>query len=447
MSNSPVKYRHPANHDLTWSGKGRRPKWVDAYLANGGSMASLDVAVQYRDDMAQMDDALDAAETAPDEAAPTEIDLGIGDTPAQAAPTFAEKLYGERIAAGLHPVPEEGDQSFTPGVRQVVSAAQASTLPMVDTHSESARVDSIAIKFGVLVTGTEELVQVASDALNTAAVSFVRAGIAFLRIQQNFTESTRVDSTGQESFIDWIEQRGIPKQRVYESISAAKFVMRLPAAEVDRVATVGKSKLKLLASLPQEVIDQAAESGNDLIGKADMMTVAELKDEIKSLTRREKNYEAELERANSQIKRLSEAKKRTTDFLLRTEELREECMALQLGSELHLNSVRRLFEETDPEAPEGTLQVEQLWVVANTIAARALDLLEFMRARVPDGMPERPMTQHALTPEEAIRWLQDYPLIENRFAAEAALRESRREAARPRGPGRPAGSRNKGAEE
>lgn len=244
-----------------------------------------------------------------------------------------------------------------------------------------------------------------------------------------------------------IAESGMPKQRVYECIAVAKFYSRLPPESRYKTLSIGKKHALLLASLPQEVIDQAAESGNDLIGKADLMTVAELKEEIKSLNKREKNYEAELERVKSQVKRLTEAKSRTTDFLLRTEEVREECMALQLGTELHLNSLKRLFEETDPEAPEGDLQVEQLWVVANTVAARALDLLEFMRARVPDGMPERPMTRHMLTPEEAIRWLQDYPLIENRFEAEATLRKERRDATKPRGPGRPSGSRNKGAEE
>lgn len=449
-----VKYRHPANHELEWSGKGRQPKWVEAYLANGGSLVSLDVGVHFNDEMNQIDDMLDAAESAS-----ADIDLGIGEASAVIEPTFAEKIYGGRIVAGLHPVPEEGDPSFTPGVRQVVAAAAAQVAPaqVVDAPEFSQQQLEVCLhEFGLIGLTAEEFVRAGVADMNQATVRMCRAGVAFWAAQEALkTDSVRPESEVSEStphvrsrsFKEWIAESNLTEQRVYEAIGLAKFYARLPDSMRSKALSIGKSNALLLASLPQEVIDQAAESGNDLIGKADMMTVAELKEEIKALQRREKNYEAELERTTSQIKRLSEAKKRTTDFLLRTEELREECMALQMGAELNLNSLRKLFEETDPEAPEGSLQMEHLWIVANTLAARSLDLLEFMRARVPDGMPDRPMTKHCLTPDEAIRWLQDYPLIENRFAAEAAVRESRREAARPRGPGRPSGSKNKGAEE
>lgn len=38
------KYRHPETPTLTWSGRGRRPKWFDAALANGMSPDELLVA-------------------------------------------------------------------------------------------------------------------------------------------------------------------------------------------------------------------------------------------------------------------------------------------------------------------------------------------------------------------------------------------------------------------
>lgn len=36
-----VKYRHPQNPDLEWTGRGRKPKWVEAWLAEGGSVDNL----------------------------------------------------------------------------------------------------------------------------------------------------------------------------------------------------------------------------------------------------------------------------------------------------------------------------------------------------------------------------------------------------------------------
>jgi hypothetical protein len=41
-----VKYRHPNDHTLTWTGRGKKPQWVEFWLAHGGSMSDLDVAYQ-----------------------------------------------------------------------------------------------------------------------------------------------------------------------------------------------------------------------------------------------------------------------------------------------------------------------------------------------------------------------------------------------------------------
>jgi DNA-binding protein H-NS len=38
------KYRNPENPDETWSGRGRRPQWVQAALADGRAMADLQIA-------------------------------------------------------------------------------------------------------------------------------------------------------------------------------------------------------------------------------------------------------------------------------------------------------------------------------------------------------------------------------------------------------------------
>lgn len=36
-----IKYRHPKNSDLTWTGRGRQPRWVSEFVSNGGSLEQL----------------------------------------------------------------------------------------------------------------------------------------------------------------------------------------------------------------------------------------------------------------------------------------------------------------------------------------------------------------------------------------------------------------------
>lgn len=36
-----VKYRHPENAELEWTGRGRKPKWVEAWLGAGKTLESL----------------------------------------------------------------------------------------------------------------------------------------------------------------------------------------------------------------------------------------------------------------------------------------------------------------------------------------------------------------------------------------------------------------------
>lgn len=316
---------------------------------------------------------------------------------------------------------------------------------------------AVANHFGVTTDDLGELARIGADSMNRAMFEIARAGIAFLKAQRalslgNFGNgeapvSERSDTDG---FLAWIEQKGMAKQRVYEAMRIAKFVAQLPQDQLDDVLQLGKVKVMLLSSLPQEVIDIAAESGNGLIERADLMTVAELKAEIKDLKKREKNYDAEIERKDSLIRRLSDDKKSVTDFLPRTEEIRAECMAQQLGAELALNSLQKLFEEVradDPDLPEWRMQLEQIWVAAHIAASRALDVLSYMHDHVREGeMPSRVMADHILQPAEAQRWLLDAKLIENRAAAEAAAREEQRDAAKPRGPGRPKGSSTKAGE-
>lgn len=38
-----VKYRHPKNPELHWTGRGRQPKWITEFISAGGSLQQLSV--------------------------------------------------------------------------------------------------------------------------------------------------------------------------------------------------------------------------------------------------------------------------------------------------------------------------------------------------------------------------------------------------------------------
>ena len=319
----------------------------------------------------------------------------------------------------------------------------------------------VASQFGINSEDLGELARIGADSMSRAMFEVARAGLAFMRAQEllslgyggdrkSSSERSELENGG--GFVEWINEHGLAQQRVYEAMRIAKFVTQLPQDQRDDVLALGKVKVMLLASLPQEVIDQAAESGNDLIDKADLMTVAQLKEEVAHLKKREKNYEAELEGEKLKVKRLSETKKRLTEFEPRTEEVRAECMALQEEACLPINSIRTLFDEVIRESatsatPESQLRTEHVWIAAHIVAARAMDVLADLYRGTEDlDLPKRALGTHILTPEEASEWLLSKGMIQNKHEAAKAQRKEAAEAAKPKGRGRPAGSKNKAGE-
>ncbi|MDK3019555.1 H-NS histone family protein [Pseudodonghicola flavimaris] len=43
QSKAPAKYRNPNNPEETWSGRGRKPRWVHEALSSGADIADLEI--------------------------------------------------------------------------------------------------------------------------------------------------------------------------------------------------------------------------------------------------------------------------------------------------------------------------------------------------------------------------------------------------------------------
>lgn len=77
----PVKYRHPSKQDLAWSGRGRRPQWVEAWLANGGALDALMISAHKFEKKLQRKAEV-SAKSAPEVVAVVSQDAGQTEAPA-----------------------------------------------------------------------------------------------------------------------------------------------------------------------------------------------------------------------------------------------------------------------------------------------------------------------------------------------------------------------------
>ena len=311
----------------------------------------------------------------------------------------------------------------------------------------------------------EELFDVAVQSHSTALYQSVRAGIAFCAAQEalKITESDTVglaieDEEGSENkrlrqsqstFKSWIKSRGLTEERVYESIRLARGYLAIPAAQRKSYLSLGKYKAIKLASIEPEALADLAESDPEALDAMALLSRSEL---IKRIN----NLSAVLETEQSRNQRLLDAnqKPRLTTFAPRTEAIRAECLALQAEAALPMDALQKLFNEVlaDPAPCEATEQLEQVWMTAQVLAARASTLIEALKAIAPRGMSEGINAVHMMTPAEACRWLLDYSLVENKFEANKALRQARLDEvalkaalnSTPRGRGRPKSSAKAG---
>lgn len=306
----------------------------------------------------------------------------------------------------------------------------------IKEHSPIAITEGLQ-DFGIETDLTaEELFDVATQAFSASLFTAVKSGVAFMAAQEALkisgsdaseSHDGKLRQSESPTFKSWIKARKLTEQRVYEVIKLAKGYLAIPAAQRKSYLSIGKYKALKLASIEPEALADLAEKGPETLDEMALMSRDELAKKIA-------NLKAQLDTAQSKNKRQEEANNSTrlTVFEPRTEEIRKECMALQLEAELPINSLQKLFEEVnaeDPALPEWRLQIEQVWIAAHVVAARAMDMLERMSgvATIAE-LPERIQGHHILTPAEAERWMLDFPMIENRHEGKKAFRKGQDEA-------------------
>lgn len=306
--------------------------------------------------------------------------------------------------------------------------------------AEQAQLQTCLADFGLSVLTVDEYMEIGTEALNNSLMQACKAGAAFWAAQEAIKNTSAPGAL--VTFQQFIESNGLIKERVYECIRLAKYYARLPESQRNKVIKLGKKQALLLAKMPQEVIDRVSENGTDLLEEAEMMTYDQLRDLLKLEQRKNQQKDAEIENRDAVISKLKNRQPQW-QFDPKTHIVREECLVYQAECEVALNSLEALFEECllDIVETEKTLRIEQVYITANVVAARAATLVSKLKddsvRALTAPLPDAISSKHTLTDDEAERWLLDYQGIERKAYAAKALREQKREDAMPKRPGRP----------
>lgn len=153
------------------------------------------------------------------------------------------------------------------------------------------RLEPIAIE---LPEDNEGLWNYAVHHINQVSVNLAKAGFSLIKLKEQ---------AGHGNFIKELEARDIPDRTARNAMKVANLLLSLPPSKLQEFAKLGGSKLIELARLPDDVIEEMADS-ESLDGKTldslDTMSVRQLKEEVRKIKER---HARELEVKDKDIKR------------------------------------------------------------------------------------------------------------------------------------------------
>lgn len=293
--------------------------------------------------------------------------------------------------------------------------------------------------FGFSAMTADEFLQVGIDELNASMLKACKAGAAFWAAQEAL-KNTDCAGGAVVDFKQWFESKGLAERRVYECIRLAKFYSRLPDGRRSKLLAVGKKQALLLASLPQEVIDTAAETGSDLLDEATLMTPAELRARLHQSELAINRLQSDLNTARSRL----ESKALPPPLLSREA---DKYMQAALNAEAMGAAALDLLSRQIYGAADGDYLAERaatLHSCLSALASRVTLAFEALNAMADDCNVTLPPRPQMVVSEEMAR---DYLAAHSSYIETAIELAQRQLIARTevlgRGPGRPAGSKSK----
>lgn len=111
--------------------------------------------------------------------------------------------------------------------------------------------------------------------LNVSAATLARTGLFFLKLKETHWK---------RQFVEKLAEHDIPQRQVYNAMSVATAMLKLPKAKFAMIANFNGSQLIELAKLPQETLEAAFETGilnGDKLDDIAQMSVRELQNKLR----------------------------------------------------------------------------------------------------------------------------------------------------------------------
>lgn len=297
-----------------------------------------------------------------------------------------------------------------------------------------------ALQLGIVIGGAiDDRITRAVVSYNMASRLAVEAGYLLLSVK---TETEYGD------FEARVEAMGLTRQRAAELMRMAKFATLLPEGQRAELLSLPKTKVMALASADPEVLqDLLEEDGGDL----SMLGVRELRKRIRELEADKANLsvdgdtlKAERDSLAKQLKRRSQSEE-DSGVPIVVLDIRAEAAALVKKAELALTSIYPLGVELaglrghDLAGPwvEPSTRLVLAGLVALQVQLAGL-VVSYAESIDADIGAEPPAELAHLQPSEVQAVAKEWAELTALHNHEAALRQHDRDAARPRGKGRPA---------
>lgn len=292
-------YRHPDFPDLTWTGRGRRPQWVDDILTEPDvTMDSLRIEQPQ-------------------------------ERPATSAVTGELVEENSNVRHGGHLEKKSYELTEEDSNRRHGGDLEEGT-------------KNLAVELGInLSDSVHDLIHDAAIDMGKAATILVRSGLRLIAAKEKCEHG---------AFESHCESIGIPRQRAAEAMRYATFAAQLPANQRSKYLMLPRKSAFLLGNADPEVVeflldDEHIDQTRKLRTKTELSELARALTETEDALERHRKENAQLHEENRRLREAQEAHIAGSEYPLHVVKLRKESSVLTDEAIACISSIDSLAAE------------------------------------------------------------------------------------------------------